>query len=365
MLLLTWSLFLFIVMKTVVIKSVANARPGAVMALAEAFGLAREAVAFAVYNAPYPFLKNLDETTAAKAQNLLNELGFETGILNDDEPLPKTERGLDVAVYIHEPEKIFGVAAQLADFLGLTKEQAVRLLMQYPAVVLGNVSLHTAQALQNKIDAEVMVSNPRKATYTIMFSMPEMTSEDKQEILFSCQSLGLQVKNDRITGISFDTTQEFVKRCRCKEAFRILNEDFTRYRVMLTEYEQTADGASEFLKSHVGMPDEVIAILPDNLPVYLMDSLSGHAAAEFIAKARQAGLRCIAEPIPFDFYRLKINFESAAPRQEVEKLLNAFFGTVRLMPPYWISPRPLNHFQNRFLMKYLQGLGVQSQPVME
>lgn len=351
-------------MKTVLINSVSKARPCSVIAVAEAFGLAQEVVAFAVYNAPIPFLRNVDENTALMAQSLLNGLGFETSILNHDEPLPETERGLDVAVYIHEPEKIFDVAAPVADFLGLSKEQAVQLLMQDPAVVLGNVSLHTAQALQDRIDAEVMVSNPRKATYTILLSA-RIKPEDKQEVLFCCQVLGLHVKNDRVTGVSFDTTQEFVKRCRCKEAFRIVNEDFTRFRVLLKEFNKAADSAVEFLRNLVGMPDEVIDILSDNLPVYLMDSLSGNAAAEFISKARQAGLMCVAEPVPFDQFHLKVDFESVTPGQEVTKLLNAFFGPTRLIPPRWISPRPLNHFQIRFLIKLLQNLGVQAQPVFQ
>jgi hypothetical protein len=143
-------------MKTILIKSIGTANPSVSKILADAFQINHELLARLLYNAPAVFLEQADGAIANKALEILTQLGLEVELLGAGAELPKRSEPLDVAVYVKDPLKMMVVAKQFGEFMGIAENDAMQLLLNEPSVVLGGVSLATAEVLQNRLDAEVM-----------------------------------------------------------------------------------------------------------------------------------------------------------------------------------------------------------------
>jgi hypothetical protein len=145
-----------LIMKTILIKSIGTAKPNVSKILAEAFQINHEMLARLLYNAPAVFLEQANEAIPNKALEILTQLGLEVELLDAGAELPKRSEPLDLAVYVKDPLKIMVVAKQLGEFMGISENDAIQLLLNEPSVVLGGVSIATAKTVQKRLEAEVM-----------------------------------------------------------------------------------------------------------------------------------------------------------------------------------------------------------------
>ncbi|MCX7649858.1 MAG: hypothetical protein N2050_04830 [Flavobacteriales bacterium] len=345
-------------MKNVVIKSIGNAKPQTVNALAETFAVDKSALLKLVYSAPAVFLKNVDEATAKKAEQLLKELGFEAEIKNDDFQIPPSSELYDIALYLDEPHKLHTVAQQLADFCGMKPDGALQLLLNDPATVLGNVSYNTALALQKRVDAEVMISNPLKANYTITISDGDPIR--MQNFYMLAQQLGLNIKGRKVTSLTYNQMQNLLQQIKDSSLLRIVNEDFIRYRVVLNRFDKNNPASVQFLIQTIGMPDELVSRLEHYLPVYIEESLAAYNAVRLFENCKKAGLECTVEPVPFEKYHLKVEIHSNP--SQVKKIVEPFFGEMEINTKVWRTPKPMTGILNRLLASRLERIGCRVEP---
>ncbi len=217
--------------KTLIIKSIGTANPEIAKILADAFEINHEFLVRQLYNAPSVFLENAEKEIADKASELLEQLGLEVFLQDANMPLPVKAEPVDIAIFIKNPLAINQVSKQLAVFLGCKENEALILLLNEPSVVLGNVSMATAETLQKRIDAEVIASNPRKDFYTIQF----LNGDKKlpQEIQALLKTKGIQAKSEKtITNIPYLVAQEIWQRYQLSKKIILYNQSYQRFEIV-------------------------------------------------------------------------------------------------------------------------------------
>jgi len=342
--------------KTLIIKSIGTANPGIAKILADAFKINHEFLVKQLYNAPSVFLKNAEKEIADKASELLEQRGLEVFLQDANMPLPVKAEPVDIAIFIKNPLAINQVSKQLAIFLGCKENEALSLLLNEPSVVLGNVSMATAETLQKRIDAEVIASNPRKDFYTIQF----LNGDKKlpQEIQALLKTKGIQAKSEKtITNIPYLVAQEIWQRYQLSKKIILYNQSYQRFEIVLQNFDLNDTVQTAFLTDEIGMPKDALSTIFENLPVVLDESINQNEANEKMEIYSNIGLVCKPSPIPFGKY--KINAENIANAKQFEGIVKQFYKDIKLEKDLnrWSAPLPLDSVLNRFLEKQLEFIG--------
>jgi hypothetical protein len=344
--------------KRVIILSIGTATPIVVKALSETFGINHELLFKMLYNAPAIFLEDVDELLAQKANDLLVELGLEALIQNTSEAPPLPTEPVDIAVYITDPRNLTKVNKQLAEFLGCTDNDALQLLLNEPSVVLGGVSMATAESLQKRVDAEVIASNPKQDLYTLELTASDENSRLKLIHLLKNQGIIIpKGENKWVTNLTYDHLNKFLTHYRSQNNLKIYNQSYSRYRILLNEFDLNESSQTQFLIHQIGMPADALEEISANLPVIIDDSINFNQLREKLALYTQAGLNCSEERIPFGKYLISVT--NITDSNKAEQLLNKFYKDVKLntAAEVWKSPLPLESVLSRFLEKQLEYIG--------
>jgi hypothetical protein len=344
--------------KRIIILSVGTATPHVIKALSEAFEINQELLFKILYNAPAVFLDNAEEALAEKAFHLLTELGLEVLVQSTEETAPKPTEPLDLAVYINDPVKLTTVNKQLAEFLGCNQNEALQLLLNEPSVVLGGVSMATAESLQKRIDAEVIASNPKLDLYTIEFTAN--AENDRQKMINLIKSRDIQVPAGEtrwVRNLTYEQLNQFLTRHRSQHEMKIYNQSYSRFRILLENFDLANSSQRDFLVREIGMPREVLEEIHANLPVLLDESVNYETLQEKLAAYKQAGLHCSEEQIPFGKYAISVS--NITDSGKATEILSQFYKDVKLdtSSGSWKAPSPLESILNRFLEKQLERLG--------
>lgn len=346
-------------MKTILIHSIGTALPGVTKILADAFEVNHQLITQMIYNAPSVFLHKVDEETAIKAEELLTKLGLEVIVKDSEDSIPSPSEKLDIALYIHEPLKIHHIAKQLSEFLGIPKKDALNLILQDPSVVLGGVSYNTAKAFEKRIDAEVMLSNPLKATYTIVIK--DFTPTFISEFKALCKNDEHIIKDHKLCGLSYSQAQKLWNNVQDAKKIKLINEDFTRYKVILNDFDKQNFSSVKFLKEEVGMPKDFIFQLGKHLPVVLEESISKYKLETYLNLTKKAGLGCIAHAVSTNKYKLQV--QNITNKKKVEETLEFFFKKVEIKDNQRQTPERLDDVLNRLLSLQLEALGCEVEPL--
>lgn len=338
--------------KTVTILSIGNASPVVSKILSDAFKLPDEVMLQKLYNAPSVFLQKVDTHTAQKAYDILSQLGLEVAITDADTPhnLQSANNKIDIAIYIPDPASLPLVANQLADFLGIDAQDAIQHLVQEPAVILGGVSEATANALQRRIDAEVLVSDPKKEQFTIHFKNNPKGLKGLDTFEVAATQDGFKIK-----GVDYKTSQKIWQQYGQQDQLRITNQAFERYQVVLEGMQEVTDDIIEALHTHIGMPKDIIPSLPEHLPIELEASLAYKDATALLEKLTPK------EDLVVNLYKIdttpkKIQIHTADKAATIKTILAPFFNDAKLNienHSIWESPVALPHLIARYIQTYL------------
>ncbi len=345
-------------MKRVIILSIGTATPAVVKAISEAFEINQELLFRMLYNAPAIFLENADEPLAARAADLLTELGLEISVQDISETPPLPSEPIDIAVYITDPVKLTEVNKQLSEFLGCNESESLQLLLNEPSVVLGGVSMATAESLQKRLAAEVIASNPKTDLYTVEFTDEQEHDRLRLMSIFHGLSVTIPAGETRwVRNLNHEQLGQFLSRHKSQAGIRIYNQSYSRYRILLNDFQLTDSVQTDFLVNQIGMPQDALENIQANLPVLLDESLNYHTLREKLEIYRQAGLNCSEERIPFGKYALSVS--NITDSSKTEELLGKFYSDVKLNKnaAVWKAPLPLSSVLSRFLEKQLEYIG--------
>ncbi|MGH9198911.1 MAG: hypothetical protein ACRD1T_24690, partial [Acidimicrobiia bacterium] len=228
------------------IRSVGTAAAHIVGTLRQALPFSEERLAAGIYQAPAELLGPLDRATAEHLTEALVAAGLEAEILGADEPFTPGGPDYDVALVIQHFDRLVEVAREIARFLGVSVDQARRILYTCPTELIGKVSLSTVEAIRHRFEplgVTVEASRRDQALFDVFLgacSPPQqeqarghlreaglpLDGGDPANRLPGCLSQGL-VKGD---------AEAFWQRIRASGMpLRIINRDFQRFDLRLDE----------------------------------------------------------------------------------------------------------------------------------
>ncbi|MEN0016692.1 MAG: hypothetical protein AAF706_03705, partial [Bacteroidota bacterium] len=273
-------------------------------------------------------------------------------------PVPAASTPLDIAVYVTDAARLPEVCQQLAGFLGCSSEEALQLLTNNPPIVLGGVSEATANALGDRLAAEVMAVDPHTSLYTLTFEGADVIRTRLQAYL---DRMGVEAdltSKPVVEHLTHEQGQAIWKQFNTTSAIKLINQDFQRFEVILTDYDQNRAGVQEALASLAGMPREVVDEVLNNLPIQVVPSISRAAIQDTVNSYQQAGLVCEARLISHAQQRLVI--EEVKDEQKTRAVLSKFLPK-ELVPPQvktpWYAPIPMAELVARYAVAALEANG--------
>ncbi len=345
-------------LKNVIIQSIGSARPGIGKVLADVLGVSNEVVVKLLYCTPSVLFQHIEAELAENTFTLLSQLGLEVEVTNDDVPLPESPALYDIAVFIPNPLQLNTVNSQLAGFLGCTEQESLNLLLKDPALVLGGVSEATAAALSKRIDAEVIMSNPKTDLYTIKILNSDVTLLKQITAVFANAGLNADQKGTGfIEDVDYTTSQQVWQRLGNTKSIEIYNQSFQRYDIILESADRANAGYRQVLTNEVGMPDEIIDEVLEHLPILLNDAVNRKTLQELLELYAAAGLRCSFNKVPFGDKQLVVG--NISEPGQAANILNQFYTDVTIdkTAGKWVAPKPVSPLLSRLLAQQLQDIG--------
>jgi len=344
-------------LKSVIIDSIGSANHSVGKTLSNILEIDQLLISKLLYCTPSVLFKEIDEEQSLKIEDFLTQLGLLVKVQNKEEPLPELPELFELAIYIDDVRNLPEVNKTLSDFLGCSEQDSLKLLLTDPGIVLGGVSVSTAKALQDRINAEIIISNPLTDLYTLI-----ITAEDEsliKEIIKILKSRSIQTEPNQsvFDNIDYQTSQKIWSRFQHTGKIQIINQSFQRFEILLQEFDIENKEQKACLIHEVGMPHNILYVLSNNLPVILDESVDRKTLLEKMDIYLMAGLKCTYYPLLFQNYKIIIheinNYEAT---NEVVKL---FFPEEKNheVKEKWISPTTMNHLLTRYVAQILEDVG--------
>lgn len=341
----------------VIVESVGTANPVVSKILSESLNVPVEMVSKAIYTAPAVLFHNIDEDLANRATDLLTQMGLQISLKPEGEAVPGATHLVDVGIYVNDISQLPLVCQQLRTFMGCEIKEALALLMNENTIVMGNISMATAEALSQRIDAEVMVCDPNKDLYTIEWT-------DNGDRILNAQFIDflkiLKINTEdvmntkQVENIDYETTQKIWLRFQSGKNIKIINQSFLRYEIILEKADTNHPEYKTILIQEVGMPEKIIPQVLSNLPVQLHESVVFSRALELSEQYRAAGLECSVLPVYKGDYHLSI--QHIADLEKTKTILSDYFDKQQLPSKAgkWHAPKPLNNLIARYILFQLE-----------
>ena len=333
----------------VIIESVGTAKPSVSKILAEGLSLPIEFVTQTIYKAPALLFREVDTDLAENSKKLLTQLGLEVSINETTEIRDFQNEQVEVCVYIDNITKLPEINQQLAEFLGSDIKTSLSLLMNEPAIVLGGVSIATAEALSKRIDAEVIISNPKADLYTIEIISKDHINIAQIKDYVKQANLNL-IDNKYIIDVTYEQAQIIWKRFQSNQVVKIINQSFRRFEIVLESIDADQPNVKKSLIELTGMPENIVDEVIQELPIQLDESISYAAVAEKLKMYKKVGLNCEAYAIPFSLCNIVI--EQLNNTTQVNEILINYFDKNTLPianSTNWKSQKPINQLLARFI----------------
>jgi hypothetical protein len=343
----------------VIVESVGTANPVVSKLLAESLELPVEMVTKAIYTAPAVLFHKVDEELALRANDLLSQLGLKVSVKEDNEALPPATDLVDIGVYVSDISKLPLVCKQLSEFLGCEVKDALALLMNETGIVMGNVSVATAEALSERLDAEVLMCTPVKDLYTIEFETDDhIFNLQFLEFLKSLQiPTDGAIRNKYVEHVNYDASQKIWNRFQSSKKVKVCNESFQRFEVILEKADVANPACKRILLEEVGIPENILPQVLENLPVQLHESVVMAVLFDMSEKYKAAGLDCTVIPVYKGAYHLVI--EHMTDLEKTKTILTDYFDKHSLpkKESKWQSPKEINNLVGRYLLFLLEKAG--------
>lgn len=342
----------------VIIDSIGSANPSVSSILSDVLGTPTEIVAKSLYNAPYPLFKNIEEDLAQQTVALLTKLGILSHYEDNDTPLPVEEDPVDIGVYVNDISKLHQITGELSDFLGCSKSETLNLLMNDPAIILGGVSRATGEALMNRIDTEVIISQPKLDLYTLLFKSENKMIQSQLEAYLKYVQIPYDFSEKlEIRDLDYETANNIWSKFHSTGMVKMINQSFQRYEIILDSVDTNNPEYQNKLIAETGMPVEVVNEVIQNLPIQLEASVNHKNLQNKLNAYSNAGLNCTSIMVKQNGYKLII--EENKNLDATKHILSQFL-TEEDLPQNkgrWESPVPVGELIFRCITAQLEEIG--------
>lgn len=328
------------ILRRLVIRSIGTASPRDAARVALGLGVDVPEMVRAFYQAPTTLVENLPEATALAVAEVLSSLGCEVEVGAPDAPPPASGPLLDVAVRVTDEERFAAITLAAADFLGCPEEEAHRLLLASPPVLVGRVSPATVEALRRRFGdgADVITSDPTTARYDLLLG--DCPAPVRARLVADLRARGHAPTTTGpwlLRGLTKQQADDVWNGHRRVPTLQLANQDFYRFEVVL-DSGRPGDAATAALTA-AGVPAETVPLLFTALPLIVADELPGADAERLLAALAAAGLEAHAELSTF--VQLGVHVTAwATPAPARAALAAAGIADPPTATPFTVGPWP-------------------------
>lgn len=294
----------------VVVRSIGRASPRLHTALARVLPQSSQQLLDCLYRAPSILVDEVSPELGEHLCSLLQESGLEVELQHRDQPFEPGVGDREISVFVGDVSRFREVAAQVADFLGCDLGRAAATLWASPALLVGNVSDATVEALRARLQplgAELDVSQPGSARYDVLVVDPSPGA--RARVLGALRAAGL-VAEEHGPLVARDLPREQAEalwsRLDRGAPVRLLDQAFQRFDLCLDDAPDTPE-LRRTLVEHVGMPQAVIERVLQALPVVLRSGVPHSEVGAELARFAELGAQVSAHLVTFQTFDLVID----------------------------------------------------------
>lgn len=318
-----------------------------------------------LYRAPAILLDGVREDVAVQLDAILRDGGLDTAVEPQGAPFTPGEGDRDVAIHLGDPGQLRAVASVVAEFLGADLSEAARVCQASPAILVGQVSEATVEALRVRLTplgVELDVSTPETASYDLFLADDDAGARALVSQLVRNHGLrplpsGPLVASDLPRRIADALWRDLQGRA----GVRMVDRNFERFDVRLDAAPATPE-VRDVLMRQTGMPARVAERVARHLPLVLHTAVRGAEAERALIELASVGATGVAVLQTFQSFDLVIErAEDPAAGATLLELLTdqpaaGWLSGIR-RPPLKI-PGPFTGTQARWMRAELAGVGV-------
>jgi hypothetical protein len=297
----------------VIITSIGTAAPTASAAIASGLGLPISTVVSRLYSAPAILIDGIDKSIAKGMVTLLSSIGYEAEAQDSSFPAPVPSPLLDVAIYLNDARQFQHAIQVVSNFTGMNEDDASRMIMSPPGVILGSVSEAIVEALEERLGEgiSVLASLPDSAHYHLFLTQDSGANIHKR-ILKDIEKAGVTLLGPTglvATHVNHKEAQNLWRRYQASGLIRIVNEAFLRFDLVLEKSMASKLITSkqiELLEELAEIPPHMACKVLQAAPITLLESVPSNEIQQQMASFIEAGLAVRADMITFQMLGLEV-----------------------------------------------------------
>jgi ribosomal protein L7/L12 len=304
----------------VLVNSIGSAGASIISALKLASSMPEQILAFRLFQAPSLLFKNLSLDIASEAVRVLKGAGVECEVRHKDEPFVAGDSDHEVALVIHEIDKMSALLESVMRLLGVSVGQAKQMICNTPAVLVGRISAATTEALKRRfapLGVELDVSRSQEDVFDAFIgeTTPAIRAQAKQ--LAMTQQIQVFSGNESGPVFAMNMTREEAERLfaatnRAKYPISVVNRSFQRFDVRL-ERAMPSPELTALLVETAKMPERIVPKVLARLPIITHSNVSSSRMQEIVQGITELGGVASGQLLSFQTFGLTIDKVGDAP----------------------------------------------------
>jgi ribosomal protein L7/L12 len=324
-----------------------------------------------LYRAPSELLANVDREIGSNLAAVLRGAGVDVELVPAGEEFAAGVGDLEIAIAVKRFDQLLAIVETTMRALGTDIESARRMVCSSPAVLLGGVSLATAEALEKRfapLGAELDVSRAAFAAFDIATEGGgDVITRMLADLLPGAVSVKAPGAGGQFfaTGLSSEAARKlWSELSRTAAKAHILNRDFHRFDVKLEAAPRTP-AMIELLRSTTGMAENTAVRALGRLPFVLAENVRGPRMLELLDQVHARNGRATGTLLALLRFGLVLSpgGDRAAARPWVEAIAGPTSAQEFDRPDCNALRGPLTKTEARWLQHELRKYGVSSRLV--
>ncbi|MCB9761019.1 MAG: hypothetical protein H6739_14365 [Alphaproteobacteria bacterium] len=310
-----------------VVRSIGSAAPAIQRAIVQALRLPKDDVLRRLYQAPSVLLDGIAEPLGEQLSGVLSEAGLETEVLPMDAPFTPGVGDREVALHVGDPARLREVVAVVARFLGSDAAGAAQVLRSAPAVLVGQVSIATVEALRAQLaplGVELDVSVGGQSRYDLFLGPCEPGVRSLAARVL--RALGVEAQPEGpLLALNLDraTADRVWAQLQPRAPVRLIDQAFQRFAIRLEEAPDTPE-VRALLVAQTGMPAAVAPRVLSRLPIVLHQGARHTDVPALLSALAEVGARATAQLLTFLTFDLVV--EQVTDRARAVDVVAAMTG---------------------------------------
>lgn len=305
-------------------------------------------VARCFYQAPRELVDGLDRETAEGFARTLREAGAHARVLEPEAALEPGVGEWEAALVVRDLDRIAEVLHEAVRLLQVGPQEAIRIVCRTPAVLMGNLSRAAAEAIRDRfaaVGAEVDLSRPEHARYDLYVDggngadrrrLRALLERNASEVVLA----GGEEEGGMVaSGLSFGDLEPIRQDLlRHASGVTVLNRDFARFDLTLTEAGGQPEAVAAYLADELGIPRRVIPRMFDALPVVVAENVRADEAELRLRNLEDLGASGTADLLSWRFFSVVLR--TIGDRERSEEVLRLLGELARSEARALLAERP-------------------------